>query len=811
MPPAHLLSFLPSRSLRLASPLKPISQAVRATLFGMALAAASVPFNSFAAGPQSLDAVSSQPYSIPAGPLGRTLVSFAVNAGIALSFDPMLTEGLTSPALSGSYSAREAVTRLLAGSGLDMVVRTDGSYTLRKTPTNPSTQPKVEEAAPAKEAVLPVVTVLGSRAPGAALSSVPHSITVLKEPTVQRDLSSGARIEDILTRNVPGVHPANVGVRTIRGRTAQVFVNGAPMNEQMRFGSGSDLNTISPDHLAAVEVSRGANAAYGFGSPGGIIALSTPQAESEKLALTTRLRTSFNTSHRSGSHQTTAYQSAAQIVGDFDYHVAFSTTRDGTNYTPDGQVANLFTSPGLFKNGDEKIHNFDANLGYDLGRAGRVRFITTGQYIDYLKYYDIDGGVYRETDATATEVPDAGLSYRRARTFNLSYENDEVAGSALKLEAFGSHVNASRHEADDVWYQEMNDYLGLRSALTTALPTLGQSAAVTYGLDFIRNDMGGPRRATSTGALTGIGGPEATLDMLAPYAQLNLPLGRTKLNAGVRHERYSGRVESTSNGSWDPVDDGPGGKFRDFSVTLFNAGVLHPLDASNDLHANYTQGGEVSQIRRSAFVVNDPSRIDPQATRSHQIETGLRHRGHGFNTTVTAFYSYSKLMSATDCSDPTMPCVPLREPRKIWGLEFSGDWKMNRQWTLAGSFTWHDGRRKAQGSEQWTDMSSVDVAPAHGSVSLAYAPTQTWRNSLIVDWRGGRGRISDGWPYGQVDAATLLHLSTAVDVGTGTVEFGVHNLLNKTVYALQAGAYNGGWAWLPEQGRRVSLGYNVKW
>ena len=80
--------------------------------------------------PVQLDAVAVRAYNIPSGPLGATLSSFAVDAGIALSFQPALTEGLSSPALVGHFSAREAINRLLQGSGLEMVLRSDGSYTL---------------------------------------------------------------------------------------------------------------------------------------------------------------------------------------------------------------------------------------------------------------------------------------------------------------------------------------------------------------------------------------------------------------------------------------------------------------------------------------------------------------------------------------------------------------------------------------------------------------------------------------------------------------------------------------------------------
>lgn len=80
----------------------------------------------------TLDASTVHSVQLPAGPLGRNLSALAVEAGIALSFDPALTAGLSSPAVSGQLTAREALARLLAGSGLEIVGRSDGSYTLQK-------------------------------------------------------------------------------------------------------------------------------------------------------------------------------------------------------------------------------------------------------------------------------------------------------------------------------------------------------------------------------------------------------------------------------------------------------------------------------------------------------------------------------------------------------------------------------------------------------------------------------------------------------------------------------------------------------
>lgn len=118
--------MLAARLLRPDRQFKPV---VRSALLSLVLIGAVCPF-ALAVVPVQLDAVAVRAYNIPAGPLGATLSSFAVGAGIALSFQPSLTEGLTSPALIGSFSTQEAVNRLLEGSGLDMVLRSDGSYTL---------------------------------------------------------------------------------------------------------------------------------------------------------------------------------------------------------------------------------------------------------------------------------------------------------------------------------------------------------------------------------------------------------------------------------------------------------------------------------------------------------------------------------------------------------------------------------------------------------------------------------------------------------------------------------------------------------
>lgn len=104
-----------------------LTSLLRAALLGLILGAGAL---AEAAPALQLDNLSRRSYAIAPGPLGATLSNFAVSAGIALSFQPALTDGLESPGLNGECTAEEAATRLLQGSGLKLLLRADGSYTL---------------------------------------------------------------------------------------------------------------------------------------------------------------------------------------------------------------------------------------------------------------------------------------------------------------------------------------------------------------------------------------------------------------------------------------------------------------------------------------------------------------------------------------------------------------------------------------------------------------------------------------------------------------------------------------------------------
>lgn len=203
-----------------------IHHALRATLLATALAA--VPFHAPAA---DTTAVSAAP--LPAGPLGRSLSSFASQRGIALSFDPAIVAGLQAPALPAGTDTDRGFATLLAGSGLQLVARTDGSYT-------------VQRAAPAAAggARMPVLKV-GAGTPGAGRTVMAYGQGVqMGEDALQEQAKGNGDIAAVLRSN-PAVQFTD-GSRNARNggeiRPTDFSINGAPFYQNLFVLDGANIN-----------------------------------------------------------------------------------------------------------------------------------------------------------------------------------------------------------------------------------------------------------------------------------------------------------------------------------------------------------------------------------------------------------------------------------------------------------------------------------------------------------------------------------------------------------------------------------------
>ena len=186
--------------------LRPLTLALPAALLSLAPAAAHA-----AETPPSEQSSSKHPYAIAAGSLVTALNSFAEQSGVFLAGHNDLASGKRSAGLNGTFTAQEALQRLLQGSGLQAQALDNGGYILQPAPKGDGTLE------------LGATTISGSQALGAttedthayttgstssatglplSLRETPQSVTVI---TRQQMDDRGAQDVGDLLRNTPGI------------------------------------------------------------------------------------------------------------------------------------------------------------------------------------------------------------------------------------------------------------------------------------------------------------------------------------------------------------------------------------------------------------------------------------------------------------------------------------------------------------------------------------------------------------------------------------------------------------------------------
>ena len=228
-------------------------------------------------------------FNIGAQDLGSALNAFADRAGLRLLFPSNLVAGRRSPGIKGTLTPNQALTRLLAGSGLTHRFTSANTVTI----VDPSTISASAAAGglPAGAIPLDTIDVEGETARGPVtgyvanqsmtgtktatpIVEIPQSLSVIGAEQI-RDQKLVSKFDDTL-RYTPGVVAATFGTDfrddwfTIRGFDAQnesLFLDGLQL-----FYFGYAGWKLQPFNLERVEVMRGPSAIlYGGSSPGGLV------------------------------------------------------------------------------------------------------------------------------------------------------------------------------------------------------------------------------------------------------------------------------------------------------------------------------------------------------------------------------------------------------------------------------------------------------------------------------------------------------------------------------------------------------------
>ncbi|WP_437883576.1 TonB-dependent siderophore receptor [Pseudomonas sp. LRF_L74] len=252
-----------------------MTRALRSALFGAAIGLAA-PTSLLAA--ESGSSVSTQRFSIAAGPLADVLNQFARAAGITLASTPQQTAGKSSSGLQGDYSIDQALGQLLQGTNLEVVNHGNDSYVLSE---------RVDAGAALELGATAISsTGLGSVTEGTS-SYTTGTLSIGKTPQSLRrtpqsvSVLTAQRIEDQHLTNLtemlyqtPGVAVDYVDSERVtyyaRGyQIDAIQFDGARINQNAGAGNFIQPDAATIDH---VEVLRGASGMLrGSGNPSGTV------------------------------------------------------------------------------------------------------------------------------------------------------------------------------------------------------------------------------------------------------------------------------------------------------------------------------------------------------------------------------------------------------------------------------------------------------------------------------------------------------------------------------------------------------------
>lgn len=214
--------------------------------------------------------------AIATQPLDTALNELAAVTGIPVAFSPDLVAGKTAPATNGDLTPREAVNRLLAGSGL-VATQEGGSIVIQRKELE-ATLPAVKvtasdradadgSAANAYRSKNASIGALGEK----TLKDTPYSIAVYSKELIENkqarslaDITKADASVALMTDNLVAENNSlairGLGVDSYTGQK----IDG--LNARVR------ANDLPLEHLERVEILKGAGGfLYGFGAPGGIV------------------------------------------------------------------------------------------------------------------------------------------------------------------------------------------------------------------------------------------------------------------------------------------------------------------------------------------------------------------------------------------------------------------------------------------------------------------------------------------------------------------------------------------------------------
>ncbi|MFN3461378.1 MAG: TonB-dependent siderophore receptor [Oceanibaculum sp.] len=726
-------------------------------------------------------------FAIAPQPLAGALDRFAERTGLSFAYRSDAVAGLSSPGLTGSFTATEGLRRLLAGTG--------AAFQFTGASTVTITRPEAQGAV-----TLDTVAVEGRRAPETAsgpvegfvatrsatgtktdtpLIETPQAINVVTRD--QMEAQGSTTLTESL-RYTPGVvaQYGNNDVRhdwlTVRGFTPGRYLDGM----RLPFGArGYSQPRIEPFGLERVEVLKGpASLLYGQGNPGGTVNMvkkRPTEEEVREIELQTgsfdRMQAAIDLGGKANDEGTLLYRMVAlgrKSDTQFDYveeekvYVAPSLTwlaSDNTKVTffgeyqeidaPGGGGAPALPAVGTLYPGSQGTlprETFVGEPGYDhfknrqwfVGYELDHRIDDTWSLRQNLRYGDVDTDSQRVQAYCATSPCDPSALGRYAWAFPerarmLTVDNQAVAEFRTGSVAHKALVGFDYSYEDSTFEESQLTFLS--APFDAYNPTYG--AAVSRLGTGMRIDQ--ERR------------------QIGLYLQDQMKIDRLTLVLGGRYD-----MADTDTRTRTATSDA--GSAQDDRAFTGRVGAVYNFDNGLAPYASYStsfQPASGSDRSGSAF--------DP--TEGEQFEVGIKFQPAGSRSFITlAAYQLTQQNVLTPDPADTRFNTQTGEVR-VRGLELEGKAQLTGGLSLIASYAYTDSeitKANANASGVSTEGNRLAFVPKHQAAAwLDYEMSSGPLNGLGF----GAGARYIGQTYGDnannydVPGYTLIDAGIRYDLG----------------------------------------------
>lgn len=755
-----------------------------ALLVSTAVAAMVVsPVNALAQSTAASDAL--QSFSIPAQPLLNGLKAFGRQTQVQVLFDDALVEGRQGAAVSGRLSARDALTRLLAGTGLVAVSTQPGSFTIRAAPPAGSAGALAEVTVTSQQTSAEDLYAAHNRAAstklGSTLMETPRSISVVSQEQLKtqapKSIEQALSYTAGVSTEVTGADLRMTGA-VIRGFSdgSSYYKDGLRQFSAGTYGSWND----EIDELDSIEVIKGpASVLFGQGRPGGVVNVVSKKPEADHV---NSVGLSYGRYQR--AQVTADLGGALDAAGDVLYRLNLKD-RDSDGRTVGSRDDRISIAPSLRwkisgqtqltllgsysrERGTPKswwpslfsypqIKDVSAHL--TAGDPAFDRFNRDTKSLGYEFVHQTDSGWQLTQNLRYSTID---IDYRHIYAMDVLADGHSISRANLAQRTKGTTVAVDSRAQKDLRWGDVQH----RLSVGVDHNRYKESGGLGFGWDVPNLDLNHPVYGQSI-AVPELEDSHSTLRQTGIYTLNQLQWNRWIANLSLRHDT----AKSTQNSTTQP-------RMSD-SATTGSAGVLYQFDSGWAPYASYA-----TSFDPTTGLAYDGSAFAPR--RGKQYEVGVKYQPAGSNTLLAASVFDLRQTNVTT-QDPDHPRFSIQTGQvRSTGVELEGRVGLTRELSALASYTYLDPRTTQSTRAAEVGRQTLQTMRHMASVWLDYRPRAV-PGLMVAGGLRYRGRspysvAADG-SLNVNDSVTVADLAVAYETTRYRIALNINNLFNKTYYA----------------------------